>query len=55
MELYGWVRALRRFAHNAPEALSCTLKILDAAEMLLVRIIIFAGFLYGLYVLARGH
>lgn len=55
MRLYGWVGTLRRFARNANEVVPPTLKILDAAEMVLLRIIVFAGFLYGLYALARQH
>jgi hypothetical protein len=55
MELYAWVHAINRFAHNAREILPSFLVILDAAEMLLVRLIIFGGFLYGVYAYAHGH
>lgn len=55
MELYGWVHTLQRFAHNAREALNPAITILDTAEMLLTRVGIFAGFVYGLYALTHGR
>jgi hypothetical protein len=53
MGLYAWVRALRRFAHNVHVALHSVMKVIDATEMLLIRIVIFVGFLYGVYAWAH--
>lgn len=55
MDLYKWVRALQRLAHNTRQAVDPILEILAAVEMLVVRLIVFAGFLYGIYALAHGH
>lgn len=55
MDLYKWVRALQRFAHNTRQAVDPILEIVASVEMLLVRIIVFAGFLYGVYALTHGR
>ncbi len=55
MELYPWVRALQRFAHNLHEALPCFLKIAEVIEMAMYRIVIFGGSLYGVYAFGHGH
>jgi hypothetical protein len=55
MDLYEWVQALQRFAHNIRQSVDPILEIFAAAEMLVVRLILFAGFLYGVYALAHGR
>ncbi|MGB7310016.1 MAG: hypothetical protein WBC67_13225 [Candidatus Acidiferrales bacterium] len=55
MDLYHWVRALKRFSRNVRQAVDPILEIVAAVEMLLVRVIVFAGFLYGIYALTRGR
>lgn len=53
MQLYAWVCALKRFSHNVREALTAVLEIITVAEMVLFRIAVFAGFVYGVYALMR--
>lgn len=50
--VYRWVCALKRAAHNARQVVEPLLEILSVLEMLVVRVIIFALFLYGAYALA---
>jgi hypothetical protein len=54
MELYPWVRGLKRFAHNAHEALPCLLTLTDLVEKLLISVAIFAVILHELHGLFRG-
>ncbi len=53
MELYAWVHALSRFAVNAHEAEIAIAEIIGSAEVVVVKIVIFSGFLYSLYIFAR--
>jgi hypothetical protein len=54
MELYSWVRGLKRFARNAHEALPCILTITDVVEKLLIRAAILAVILHEICGLFRG-
>jgi hypothetical protein len=54
MELYPWVRGLKRFAHNAHEALPCLLTLTDLVEKLLISIYTFAVIIHEPYGLFRG-
>ena len=54
MELYPWVRALIRFAANLREALTAIMTILDSVDLLILRLLAFAG-LYFVYVVVKTH
>jgi hypothetical protein len=54
MELYAWVRGLRRFSHNAHEALPCILALTDVVEKVLIRAAILAVILHEICRLFRG-
>jgi hypothetical protein len=54
MELYHWVRGLRRFTHSAHEALLCILTLTDVLEKLVIRAAILAVILHEICGLFRG-
>jgi hypothetical protein len=53
MELYPWVHELQRLALNVRESVLSITQILGSIKAFLVEIVIFLGFLYGLYRLWR--
>lgn len=53
METYHWVVELIRFAHNIHEAVIALAEILGSAEVLTAMVVVFIGFLYGVYAFAR--